>query len=32
MCEYKFQMMRQNNVIFEFTVDEDEYGISVSPN
>lgn len=30
MCEYKFQMMRQNNVVFEFAVDEDEYGISVS--
>lgn len=32
MCEYKFQMMRQNDVIFEFAVDEDEYGISISQN
>lgn len=32
MCEYKFQMMRQNDVVFEFAVDEDEYGISVSQN
>lgn len=30
MCEYKFQMMRQNDVVFEFAVDEDEYGISIS--
>lgn len=32
MCEYKFQMMRQNDVAFEFAVDEDEYGISISQN
>lgn len=30
MCEYKFRMMRQNDVVFEFAVDEDEYGISIS--
>lgn len=28
MCEYKFQMMRQNDVVFEFAVDEDEYALA----
>ena len=32
MCEYKCQMIRQNDVVFEFAVDEDEYGISISQN